>query len=147
VRLGNLWYQGPTIYDESLEWFICFDDDEPPEIVVKSSGQLSKIHRKEKIEHFLRNADINARIINHEVCGSRLFPPDWKQFYPAIRAFIEIQNKIDVTNLKVKHDGISPDLPPVGEYVAYDFCQNEMEIQLTSKNFQQLSRTINPFNE
>lgn len=121
VKFGDLWYKGPTIYDESLEWFLCFDDEDPPEIVVKSSGQLSRIHREEKIEHFLKVAKIDARVITHNVSGSRLFPPNWKQFHPAIQAFIELNNNINISNLKVKHDGIFTDLPPVGEYVAYNF--------------------------
>lgn len=118
---NNKWYKCPAVFDETLEWFICFDDDDPPEIVIKSSGQLSKQHQKEKIENTLRDAGIKAKILNHNVCGSRLFPPSWKEFVPSIRAFLKIECNIDLSNLKVTHDGVYPDIPSGMQCVMYDF--------------------------
>ena len=141
VKIGNLWYKGPAVYDESKEWFLCFDDEDPPEIVIKSSGQLSKTHRKEKIQHFLKTAKIRATIISHSVCGSRLFPPNWKGFHPSIQAFLKVDCNIDITNLKVKHDGISEDLPPHGEFVAYDFNSHGIS------ELERLSKWLNPFGD
>jgi hypothetical protein len=121
VKLGDLWYENPTLYDESRYWFICFDDSDPPEIVIQSSGQLSKQHRKEKIEIILQDIGIKADIISHSVSGERLFPPDRKEFHRSIQAFLNIKHRFCVSKLKVKHDGVSPDLPSQGEYVYFDF--------------------------
>lgn len=121
VKLSNLWYQGPAIYDETQRWFICFDDDDPPEIVIKTLKQLSRIDREQLIKDTLSNIGVEAEILSHTQLGERLFPPDWSGFSKAATAYLRITRNIDVAHLKVKHDGISEDLPPMGEYVAYDF--------------------------
>lgn len=122
VKLGQLWYQGPAIYDETKEWFICFDDEDPPELIVKMPQQLDKVKRMELIMSTLDGAGIKARILVTSISVShRCFPPDYEGFHQAVSVDLDLYRNIDVTHLKVKHDGISQDLPPMGEFVAYDF--------------------------
>ena len=122
VKMANeKWYKNPTLFDETYEWFICFDDDDPPEIVIaKLDRQLSKAIRWDLIEKTLFKFDIVARILSHHECGQRIFPPNHDNFQPAVNAYLSIHQPIDLKNLKIKHDGVFDQMPSE-EGVYFDF--------------------------
>lgn len=124
VRMKNSkWYRDPVIYDkfELASWYICFDDKDPAEIVIqKPDKQLTKKERKLAIENLLKNIGIDARIISHNVSGSRFFPPKWNVMAPAITAFIEIKSQIDSNNYQIDSEEIKNTIPQ-GEGVYYQF--------------------------
>ena len=121
VKMPNkMWYQNPIIYDKTLDWFICFDDDDPPELVLKSPKQISKIERVEYIKNTLFIADISVEGFTHSVSGNRLFPPEWKKFHPAVNAFLKINGFNNLEILTIKYDKALLDRPE-GQGVYYEF--------------------------
>ena len=150
VRLGNLWFEGPVIYDESENWFICFDDDDPVEIVIKIKESISNKDAIELILDTLGNAKINAEIIMSKGIGRgcRNYPKTQiTEYHESIWAFIELKQNIEPNNLKVDHKGISHDLPPTGEFVAYDFNPTPDHSGPDFRDLGRLSKWLNPFGE
>ena len=118
------WYKNPTIFDETNDWFLCFDDDDPPELVIYQPKQLTKEKRMIRIFEVIDTAKIKARVLVRTVCqANRLFPPNWSiDFKPSMSVFLEIYNRIDIKKLSIKHEGVSEELPTdLCGYVAYDF--------------------------
>ncbi len=94
---SGLWYKDLVIYGEN--WYLCFDDDDPPEIVIKKQKSIPRKERKEIICRCLNSVKISVKILSHSDQGERLFPPEYKRFSPAIQGFVKITGKIDLTNL------------------------------------------------
>ena len=112
VKLADdKWYKNPVIYGYS--WYICFDDDDPPELVMTAPKQISKVERHAMIKDFLEERNIIVSSFVHSVSGSRLFPPEWKGSRPAINAFLQIEKTIDCTNLLLLHDGVFDERPEI----------------------------------
>ncbi len=114
VRMANdKWYKNPTISDLTNNWFLCFDDDDPPELVIYQPQQLSKEKRMERIFEIVDGAKIKARIqVKTVTLSNRLFPPNWSgPFKPSVSVFLEITHPIDLTNLQIKHEGEFDDVP------------------------------------
>jgi len=123
IMADGKWYKNITIYDESQNWFLCFDDNEPPEIVIYNPDKTSSNKQKIiKIREVLKKANIYAKVTGLKATGSRLYPPHWsREFKPSISGFLKIRRRIDITNLLILHDGIFDKLPQREEYVFYDF--------------------------
>jgi len=118
------WYKNPCIYDETYDWYLCFDDDDPPELVVYQPQQLTKEKRMARIFEVIDKAKIKARVLVKTVSlSNRLFPPNWSgNFKPTASVYLEITHPIDLKELQVKHNGVSDELPTdLCGYVAYDF--------------------------
>lgn len=75
--LDGLLYKDPIISGE--DWFVCFDDDEPPEIVMKRFGSTTEKSARRKAHLLLMEAGIGFTLgeINSLTMG-RSFPPTWK---------------------------------------------------------------------
>jgi len=112
AKINGKWYQNPTITDETNEWFICFDDDDDPELVAHCPMQLSKKDRFTKLNKILLDSNIDAEITSHGVSGSRTFPPgQLKSFKPAIYAFLEINHLQNIQHLNLEFDGVYTNKP------------------------------------
>lgn len=112
-------YQDPTIYDQSNNWFLCFDDEEDPELVIHQPKQLSKEDRYKKVEEILELAKINAKIKSHSPSGERIFPDE--KFKPAICAFLEIKESIDISLLSINFNSINQNISELHDCVICDF--------------------------
>lgn len=113
VMADGKYYQNPVIYDETGDWFICFDDEEPPEFVIRTNViSSSRKDREKEILERLEEIGISAEIIQSDPSGQRNFSLDSKMsFYaPAIRAFLKLNNRIPLSRIKVKADSISDKL-------------------------------------
>lgn len=105
------WYQNPAFYSDSGNWFLCFDDDDPPELVIHQPKQLSKVERVEVAVALLNRWKIKAKILSHTPCGQRIFPPNWTPFKPAISIFIKIKEAIVIGEMKILFDSVSDEMP------------------------------------
>lgn len=87
-------YKNPVIKGEG--WFICFDDDDPPELVVELS--LYKKDGKEIFTKILQEQQLDFKIIQNTVNfgGSRYFSDTTKDKYmkPACRMFFMLKGPI-----------------------------------------------------
>ena len=123
IMVDGKWYKNASIYDKTNNWFICFDDDDPSELVSYSPKQMPKVDRLNFLKTILLTSDITANIISHQNSGSRLFPPNWTgPFKPTISAYLNIKRRIDLKELEIVHDGVTNEIPTnLYGYVAYDF--------------------------
>jgi hypothetical protein len=65
VMADGKYYQNPVIYDETGDWFICFDDEEPPEFVIRTNViSSSRKDREREISEILEKLGISAEIFN-----------------------------------------------------------------------------------
>ena len=107
------WYQNPVLYDKEGDWFLCFDDDSPPELVMMQLTQLSVIVRKTILKQQLEKIGVEVSDMVHSTCGRRCFPPTWDKFKQAINAFIKIEKAIDFSNLEIAYDNVYNERPEV----------------------------------
>ena len=84
------WYQNPTIFSKSRNWYLCFDDDDPPELVIKEDKPRSKVERLELAETILKWWNIDAKIQRSQLYCQRMFPPEYSGFYQAFSFFIKM---------------------------------------------------------
>ena len=91
------WYREPTLADVTNRWFICFDDDDPPEFIVKQPD-LPKGSRKQQameyVQVLLESLHIPGASVQgwNEGGGRRCFPGN--QFYPAIAVWLRLTEPI-----------------------------------------------------
>jgi len=88
-------YKNPVL--EGDGWFICFDDDDPVELVVADESGI------QEPMSFLKSIGINRPKMmgKGQRCGSRVFKG---QFKPAKCWFFEITENIPATAI-TRHDG------------------------------------------
>lgn len=81
------WYSDPTIREE--HWFICWDDDEPIELVVKEGIDPYSVIDTLRNNGWLVNIDHE-----NECCGMRIFGEDAgiAEFHDANAFFLEQDN-------------------------------------------------------
>jgi hypothetical protein len=115
------YYQNPTIY--GIGWYICFDDDEPPEFVLAiDDRKLSNSYIIKEIKEQLQKSKIKAEIKSKVGRSGRLFPPLYKRFRKASRVFIEIEKPIDLSKLTIVSDSVVNDIKHI-DCVVYDFSK------------------------
>jgi len=83
MSLGYVWvkavdgifYRGLTYHDVNGNWFLCFDEDEPPELVIKRTCPTSPedILRELGIVADLRHGPGGSRIFNDKFVKARAF--------------------------------------------------------------------------
>ena len=86
VQLNNgMWAKSPVWFGPG--WFVCVDDDDPPELVMeKRGGQWRHLN----VEEFLKSKGISAKLLTGKSSALRLFPDDhWKKFRAAASWFFE----------------------------------------------------------
>lgn len=100
------WYQEPVLGGD--DWFICFDDDDPPELVVKEGKGINPYTLFEDI-------GLKAKVISKPSYSGRLFDGN---FHDAWAVFLKIKKPIPAQHIK-EHDGLTTEMPFQG--TLYDF--------------------------
>jgi len=78
------WYRGGALGEE--DWFICFDEDEPPELVIKKGAFKNGLTPEKIIEKIGLDADIAGKL---KTFAGRCFTKDLK-LEPAVTVFLRI---------------------------------------------------------
>lgn len=125
VMANGGYYQNPVIYDETGDWFICFDDDEPPEFVIRKTViSTSRKDREREISEKLKELGISAKILTSRERGQRNFgaasnDPKSMHFEKAISAFLKLEKRIPLDKIQFNADKVYVELPKI-ECVVYD---------------------------
>lgn len=112
----NKYYKNPVLAGD--DFFICFDDDDPPELVVKVNGRTEE-QLKARVDELLK--EFNSQICGKPVMGAgRIFSEDMSgfEFEAAYSVFIDIKQRIPHEKITT-HDGVFDD--PEGECVFMAF--------------------------
>lgn len=104
------YYKNPVIYGDG--WYICFDDDEPPELVAETRLNFKKLIDTASTIGF----DVNKRTRIHKC--TRLYPSEYSEFRPSSAIFLSWKGKVNPTGHWVKHDGVFD--KPKGQCVIYE---------------------------
>lgn len=94
-------YKNPILSGE--DFFICFDDDDPPELVIKTLNRSDTELHQRAID-ILKNINLNTTISSKPQKSGRLFESNLT-FIDAYSIFITINSPIP-SNSITKHDGI-----------------------------------------
>lgn len=109
----GLFYRNPTLNGNG--WFICFDDDDPVEIVVQYTEKYkNKKLLKERALGILKEVGLKHTPLTESGGSMRMFGSKFKDAYAF---FFEIENRIDPKYIK-EHDGTVKG--HVGQGVYYD---------------------------
>jgi len=98
------YYQGAVLGDTEGDWFICFDEDEPPELVIDRKSYDDGISPGRIIEYIGLQAEIISK--SRHFMG-RVFKEDMK---PAVAFFLKITAPPSVEWLK-HHDAVYNERP------------------------------------
>ncbi len=115
----GLFYKDPVLSEApEYSWFICFDDEDPIELVLRDPGVLTD---EEKVRHataLLDRLGLTGRVLSARGgMSGRLFPPDWFEggFSEAISVWIELRAQIPVSVI-IEHSGAYAEEPFEGVY-------------------------------
>lgn len=90
-------YQNPVLGEK--DWFICFDDDDPEELVIKNTCKLTPHEIFKKIGMKYKNLYKNGS-------SGRMFDGD---FHSARSYFFDAQNRINVDFITHSDGVVDPD--------------------------------------
>ncbi|NIN68878.1 MAG: hypothetical protein GTO63_30165 [Anaerolineae bacterium] len=100
------WYKELVYADESGDWYVCFDDSEPMEVVIAAECDLSPKQILDRLEIPYE------RIFKGKTFAGRLFPPDWKYLRRAKAYFVYVRNlAFPVPGEHCKYDQIYDEYP------------------------------------
>lgn len=102
------WYREPVLRGE--DWFICFDDDDPPELVFKEHSDINPYT-------LLHDIGLKASLKGRGNRSGRMFGKDF-EFDDAISFWLKIKKPIPAKAI-TEHDGVVTDMPFQG--TLYDF--------------------------
>lgn len=105
------YYKNPNVYGAG--WYVCFDDDDPPEFV------MEQLHGETKQDLYKRALALLPNFGQHlstqcQISG-RLYPPDFKKFKNSASFFFVLKGPISVPE---KHEGVCDSFPK-GECCIY----------------------------
>ncbi len=83
------WYKDPVLEAADHSWFICFDDDDPPELVFKVNGGESKKDWSARASLILANIGIRIHWLRPSHASGRCFGPEEK-VHDAMAYWIDI---------------------------------------------------------
>jgi hypothetical protein len=100
--LDGRFYENPVL--EGPGWFICFDDDDPPELVLTEG-----MARNGPPEHFLNVARVNGGNFrkasrSHRMFGKSLRPA--ASYFFDLRGPIPVPSRFDAVHDKPRGDGV-----------------------------------------
>lgn len=98
-------YKNPILSGE--DFFICFDDDDPPELVIKRLHRIDSDLHKRALD-ILKNLGLVASLRGNPMKSSRLFNLTQElstKFIEAISYFLHIEAPIPANHI-TKHDGL-----------------------------------------
>jgi hypothetical protein len=107
-------YSHPIIGGE--DWYLCFDDEDPPEGVVRRLKNSTPAATRSYLYHKLEESGVKFKIVKQiQGTGSRLFPMDWKKPFPARSYEVAITAPIPIP---MEHRGVI-DNAPLGDCTLY----------------------------
>lgn len=91
------WYREAKFKDNK-DWFVCFDEDEPPEVVIRCNGKGANRDPVRTPSELLTELGIPFRKLQkREPCGMRVFDSNGKwQFAEAMSWFFQLDGLIPV---------------------------------------------------
>jgi len=93
----GLFYKNPILYGE--DWYICFDDDDPPELVISNKIPSSKAALTVKAEKILTELGIKFKLHKHPRNSGRMFPPTWKKCTNSLAFFFDLESLMPIPQL------------------------------------------------
>jgi hypothetical protein len=97
-------YKNPLLY--GVNWYVCFDDEDDPEIVIKSTKSSTVASMMRRAKKVLHRSAINGKVISQAKTAHRLFPPMWDKLTPTMSFFLALGGPIPIPET---HEGyISP---------------------------------------
>ena len=112
----NLFYKNPII--EGKDFFICFDEDDDPELVIRNCLKESVLSIANQI---FKDLNLSGKVLAHTFSKNknslRIFN---EKFCPAFNVFLNI-NKPIPKEIISKHDGILKDTSEEGTYYTFDY--------------------------
>lgn len=99
--VDGVFYENPVLRGDG--WFLCFDDDDPPELVIRTvhhagfGGKAFREKVRARAVEILDGLGFRYRITSKEphCTGQRLFGEN-RQFNPAAAFFLKIESPIPV---------------------------------------------------
>ena len=118
------WYKDPLMGNIDT-YFLCFDDDEPPEIVIDEECFNNGIRPENVIKALHLDALQIGKLRRSERCfGKSLIERSNKiEMKPAVSCFIRIYRAPDPKTV-IRHDGVSQNFPKP-DCVLYEFIGQE----------------------
>lgn len=107
-------YKNPVLGDTDNTWFLCFDDDDPPELVIRHTNPA-------RPEEILKAIGVTATVKRSAGGGLRCFSRQSDRNLKMHRArawFLRIHKPIPVASI-TEHDGAFPQ--PIPDCVSYSF--------------------------
>lgn len=104
------YYMDPVIYTN--DWYVRFDDDQPPQIVVRSFKNSTQESEAKRCKKFLKSAGFKFKNFDYESGGLRMFPPAWTMKQAGWSNFIMLA-PFPVDGVQIHSDGdfeIMPDI-------------------------------------
>ena len=95
------YYRAPFIYTDN--WYVAFIDDDPPSIIVRSTGQSTAESEAKRMCKYLRQAGFKFKNFVYEASGLKAFPPEWKT-RPAAWGRFEIAAPFPVDGVEIHSD-------------------------------------------
>ena len=82
------WHKNPIIWHKDSVWYICFDDDEPTEFVIKES-KINISELRDYINDILNCFKIKATLSTVRTGAERCFGNSLTDYEPAYSVFME----------------------------------------------------------
>lgn len=108
------YYKNPVLGDKENTWFLCFDDNDPPELVIRKSNPAQP-------EEILKAIGVTGKVRRATRGGLRCFSRQRDpnlNLRPARAWFLVIDAPIPAASI-TEHDGAFPH--PIPDCVSYDF--------------------------
>lgn len=81
VKVNGIYYSDPTYHGD--DWFICFDNDEPIELVIESMNRVNSV---------LCHMGIDCMCWDYNAQNLRVFPPRYEEFRGAHSLWLKPQS-------------------------------------------------------
>jgi hypothetical protein len=105
------YYEDPTIYDTEHwppNWFLCFDDDDPPELVVRKGTPIPDLPYFQRTTRFRSQT---GRQFDHRACNA----PEQEFFVPALACFGKLTQPIPPPTMFLYSGGQRKKRSEIGE--------------------------------
>ena len=97
------YYRNPIVYGDN--WFVEFEDEELPQIVVKNFKKTSNSSCEKRMRKILNSHGFKYKLDDGFVSGTRVFPPKFQGFVPAIARHFQLKDLIPVNDIEIHHEG------------------------------------------
>ena len=104
--IDGKYYRYPTFRSKNNDWFVCFDEDDPPEIVIKKSC-------KKKPEEILDSIGIKYQKIRNRISSGRCFGSTGS-IHSAYSWFFDLKEPIPIPE---NHEGIKDKIKGEGTWI------------------------------